>query len=431
MNESRDKRRAELQRRREQLSPVALGVLAHQVKSLSATEAERCKLRHARPTINAWTPRPLSADVWESALAAARTRASVAPADAAALETYQRDLEARDRIAFVTVCGLLESADLLTCEHPRASPADVAARLGAVPAYHGLVRRWLSTLARAGLLRRDGDAFVRGSTDAGGEHEQQYSANELEQARQRVLEVIRGQRHGLDVFSMESRGAGRSPDFLEGAVQAFERHAWSRYLNDVLAAALGAVGGVADQLRVLEVGAGVGGTTSAALAALRGVDHAYVFTDISSGFFSFVTERLQSDAASLLFDVLDLDIDPMQAGYPSGVFDVVIGSNALHCARHLPRTLAHLRRLLAPHGLLLMREGTTNSPHHMVTQGLLPGATVYEDSRLNDDAGPLLRPEHWFDLLQAAGFDRFACLPEAGQPTHALDERVMLAAGTQ
>ena len=53
---------------------------------------------------------------------------------------------------------------------------------------------------------------------------------------------------------------------------------------------------------------------------------------------------------------LDIERDPTVQGFDNRHFDVVIAANVLHATRDLRETFRHVRRLLAPQGLLVLLE---------------------------------------------------------------------------
>ena len=85
-------------------------------------------------------------------------------------------------------------------------------------------------------------------------------------------------------------------------------------------------------LRVLEIGAGTGGTTTCVLEALRG-EHggegmysSYVFTDISPLFFDAARGRFEA-YENMEYRALDISRDPTAQGFTAGEYDVVVASN--------------------------------------------------------------------------------------------------------
>ena len=130
-------------------------------------------------------------------------------------------------------------------------------------------------------------------------------------------------------------------------------------------------------LKVLEVGAGTGGTTLPLLQAHNDSHGSffghYDYTDISSGFFEQVQPTLKEWAGLLHMKTLDIERDPVEQGFEEASYDLIVASNVIHATGHLHKTLAHIRKLLKPRGKLAMIEITRLTPPYMMSMGLLPG----------------------------------------------------------
>ncbi|KAK0707101.1 hypothetical protein B0T26DRAFT_790998 [Lasiosphaeria miniovina] len=162
-------------------------------------------------------------------------------------------------------------------------------------------------------------------------------------------------------------------------------------------------------LRVLEVGAGTGGTTAVVLAALgRTAGEAgnrlveYVFTDVSSGFFEAAAAEFEEWAPFLDFRVLDIEKDPTAQGFAVGAYDLVVASNVLHATSRLADTLKHCRALLRPGGVLMLEEITSSLARVPMVVGSLPGWWSGEND--GRKGGPLISEARWDEQLRAQGF---------------------------
>ena len=84
-------------------------------------------------------------------------------------------------------------------------------------------------------------------------------------------------------------------------------------------------------LRVLEIGAGTGGTTTNLLSGLQSefgerLYSKYGYTDISSGFFVAAKERFK-DHPNIEFSVLDISKNPLEQGFEEGSYDLILAAN--------------------------------------------------------------------------------------------------------
>lgn len=84
----------------------------------------------------------------------------------------------------------------------------------------------------------------------------------------------------------------------------------------------------------IKIGAGTGGTTACILKALQSQQkerlyQTYTITDVSAGFLSQCRERF-SDYSGLKYATLDISTDPIQQGFESETFDLIIASNVMY-----------------------------------------------------------------------------------------------------
>lgn len=160
-------------------------------------------------------------------------------------------------------------------------------------------------------------------------------------------------------------------------------------------------------LRILEIGAGTGGTTFQLLQACspngENFCSEYMYTDISSGFFEAVRSIKLKDWAHLLtFQTLDLEKDAAEQGFKEHSYDLVIAANVVHATQSLTRSLSTIRKLLKPGGVLGLVELTKTTPYINMTFGSIPGWWAGVDEGRTDS--PLQSAEQWNGHLQKTGF---------------------------
>ena len=165
-------------------------------------------------------------------------------------------------------------------------------------------------------------------------------------------------------------------------------------------------------MRVLELGAGTGGTTRWVLTALQGQRTTYSFTDVSPAFLEAAQVRFK-DAPFLKTALLDLERDPTEQGFAPGSFDIVVASNVLHATTDLARSLARARNLLAEGGVLLLIEGVAPGRWVDLTFGMTKGWWHFTDTSVRPNY-PLVSRDRWQALLVEAGFEAIVMTPDQG-----------------
>ena len=156
------------------------------------------------------------------------------------------------------------------------------------------------------------------------------------------------------------------------------------------------------RMKVLEVGAGTGGTTRAVLSALDGKYTSYTYTDISAGFFEPAKAKFSQHLSQLSFKMLNIEKDPVEQGFEEGSFDMVVASNCLHATRSLEDTVRHCRRLLRPGGYLVLLEITRDHLPIQLIMGTLPGWFLGADE--GRVWAPTIGLDEWDALLKVTGF---------------------------
>ena len=159
-------------------------------------------------------------------------------------------------------------------------------------------------------------------------------------------------------------------------------------------------------LRVLEVGAGTGGTTASILEDLTDENRyplysLYTFTDVSAGFFPQAKERF-SFASNIEYKVFDVSKDPFGQGFESDSYDLILASNVIHATPSLHETLCNLRPLLRSNGHLVLTEvcGSVRAPNYIF--GIFQGWWLGEADGRPDE--PYVSVDRWDEELKAAGF---------------------------
>ncbi|WP_439657532.1 SDR family NAD(P)-dependent oxidoreductase [Lentzea sp. HUAS TT2] len=180
-------------------------------------------------------------------------------------------------------------------------------------------------------------------------------------------------------------------------------------------------------LRLLEVGAGTGGTTRVVLDRLtrEGLPVAeYCFTDISRAFLHRAEDSFGPAHDHLTYRLFDAAVPPHGQGLDLGAFDVVIAANVLHATEDVRATLRGVKALLRGGGLLALNEISGFYLVNHLTFGLLDGWWEHTDPELRVPGGPALSPASWQAVLEQEGFTGFVHAAACGEP---LGQQIALA----
>ncbi|KAI0469623.1 hypothetical protein F4859DRAFT_523012 [Xylaria cf. heliscus] len=159
-------------------------------------------------------------------------------------------------------------------------------------------------------------------------------------------------------------------------------------------------------LRILEIGAGAGGTTDAILSQI-GRDPlppyaVYTYTDISPGFFPQAKERFR-DASNIEYKVFDVSKDPFAQGFEANYYDIILAPYVVHATPYLQQTLKNLNAVLKKDGRLLLSEPATIGLSPNLIFGTF--SSWWSGEHDGREWEPFVSHDRWDKELKAAGFN--------------------------
>lgn len=290
------------------------------------------------------------------------------------------------------------------------STETLATQLGVIPAHHRLLGRMAEILSEESILSKSDSGWQVIQKAALTDTESllarliaQYPFHEAElrltgRCGVHLAQVLAGTQDPLQLL------------FPAGSLEATERlyqdSPFAQVYNTLIQQTLLAI---LEQLppgrtiRLLEIGAGTGATTSYILPKLPANRTEYLFTDLSPLFTGRAAEKFK-DYPFVQYQLLNIEQDPAEQGLADRQFDLILAANVLHATSDLRQTLSHVKQLLAPHGLLILLEGAKPQRWVDLTFGLTEGWWKFTDTETRQNY-PLLSPVQWSDLLHQIGFE--------------------------
>jgi microcystin synthetase protein McyG len=343
---------------------------------------------------------------------------------------YDRSRPEFDRLTLDFICKALIELGFDATPGRRFNARAEASRLGIAQRHARLFPGLIALLARHGVLVSEGADYVVASMSRGDPVARSTELLSRFKAVGAELEILR--RCGAEL----SRVLAGEQDplqllFDETAFEHVRRHyaesPFSRTFNGTLAGVLQrAAAAVGDRpLRILEIGAGTGGTTRY-LLPLIGVDADYTFTDVSPMFLTRAKDQFKSHPR-LRVALLDIERNPADQGFEAGAYDIVVASNVMHATADIQKSMSHIADLLAPSGLFFAIEGLAAESWVDITFGLSEGWWRFTDVARRPN-GPLLDATGWRALLSELGFRDIVLAPNNRSDDGASRQAIIMAA---
>lgn len=368
-------------------------------------------------------------DTWRAAQNAAESQSLQGPLGWK-VDGYPERWEVLHRLTMAHARNVLSELKAFEA-HRGLSVDEVMQRCGFLPLYRNLIARWLKGLADDGVLLEKGGLFQPAGDfssidldlnwrDAGRcLAESPGVLAYLQRCSELLRDVLTGKASALETLFPQGS--------FELAAGIYETTAEARYLNPIVAAAVQGVArsiGKRRNARVLEIGGGTGGTTSAVLPHLSANEIEYWFTDLSEMFLHRARRKFTA-FPFMRYAIFDLDAVLDGQGFGESQFDVVVAANVVHAARDLKAALAKIQYLLADGGVAVLLESTQHYSWFDMTTGLIEGWQHFEDELRGKH--PLLHPEQWKELFEQNGFSHVVTLPRADSGAAAIGQHVIVA----
>ncbi len=370
----------------------------------------------------------------EPVVASLRARLAAPRLDEAAVVA---SVAAADEVGLDIMVATLASAGLSDVE--RLTTDEICSALHVAPAMRPVVRRWLRTLVRHGLVESEGQRYRLAATAAArpaAQHAEELEARAaaagwgtalpglLARCAQEMPALLSGER---DIRTLLVKADGASGPGEAVMAAAYRRNIAVAELTDAVADALREQSSAADGTTVLEIGAGAGDTTDAVVAATADHDVTYVATDASPLAVARLTEQFDG-TPGVRCERFDPDVDLLAQGREPCSVDVVIAANSLHTCRDVPAALARLTELLRPGGWLVVLDNVRDdNPALAVSMELLELTHgPFDDVRSGSDQ-LFLSAAQLHDALTAAGAVPVVSGPAPEQPLAAAGQHLVLA----
>jgi 2-polyprenyl-3-methyl-5-hydroxy-6-metoxy-1,4-benzoquinol methylase len=351
--------------------------------------------------------------------------------DITACPGLERELNA---LCSAYICDYLQSCHITIEAGRRYSIGDLHSALKLRPVYRKFLHYMLSALAEDGILRLDSR-----------EIEWLRKPGELPNSlalHQRLLEQF-PEFHGLlemlqhcarhyrealagDILGVSVLLPGGRHDFVKQHLKHYTDYYKCTRIYEGVARELVLSLSQKSPLRILEVGGGSGELTWQLAPELAGRGCEYHFSDVGRSFVqSARQEAARRDLDFMKFGVFDISKAPAPQGYAPKTFHVVLALNVVHATAHVGESLAQLKTLLMPGGLICLVELTRYQRWDSMIIGLADGWWLFDDAPRKDS--PLLQLSEWEQQFRNQGFMSVSTFPSDPRQRDRTDAGLVVA----
>lgn len=289
-------------------------------------------------------------------------------------------------------------------------------KLGVTDKYKRFLRRWLKIFEKEGYIVYNGTGYVCIKQDNPNVQElwKMYWSKEnklnygkefvdyLEKCSKNLSNLFSGQVTPLELLFPQGKS--------DVAVGTYQNTLSSKILNhmaeDAILSSYMYRKNINEIFRILEVGAGVGGTSDGVIEKLDGKNVEYFYTDVSNYFLNNARKRYEGK------DWIQYQIFDINKGSTEGtMYDLILCANVLHNAKNGIEILTMLKSKLKDEGIMVIIDAI-KEPYYLLTSiEFNDGLRDFEDFRnYNDET--FFNKKQWNEMFQAVGGNIIVAYPE-------------------
>jgi acyl transferase domain-containing protein/NAD(P)-dependent dehydrogenase (short-subunit alcohol dehydrogenase family)/ubiquinone/menaquinone biosynthesis C-methylase UbiE/acyl carrier protein len=226
----------------------------------------------------------------------------------------------------------------------------------------------------------------------------------LKECFSNLNDILQGKQLATSIIFPKGSMSKVEPIYSKGDIIGHLNKVMSRYVFASVKKLLGK--GENEKIRILEIGAGTGGTSRYVLNDLNEEQDnvKYCYTDVSNAFLIFAKNKF-ARYPFVEYKLLDVNGDFTEQGFRDETFDIVLATNVIHATKNINRTLTKINKLLKKDGIVIISEMMSVQNFATCIFGLLDDWWKYEDGDVRLDNSPLLSREAWEKQYSNVGFD--------------------------
>lgn len=327
--------------------------------------------------------------------------------DGELLEIWNRKSEL---VVISDIYNIFKNYGIFTKVGEEVSFDSIVDTIGIPEKLHKLVKRWLKVLEEEGIIKEKEHRYHLMKNDCNLDSEilwkEFYETEEkfnyskefvdyLKKSSDVLPEMIKGNENPLNILFPKGD--------VKPAMAAYHDNKINKMQNGLAIEEIVYLCKKANEknpkkvFRILEVGAGVGGTTLDLIPRLDGCNVEYHFTDLSTFFLNKAQKNFEK-YNWIHYGIFDINQNFAQQGYDAFSFDVILCANVLHNSQNVHEVMDNLRNLLVDNGNIIILEETRMSYMLLTSMEFKDGLTGFQDERAKEDQTFFTR-EQWEAII--------------------------------
>lgn len=303
--------------------------------------------------------------------------------------------------------------------------------------YRPLIRRWLKALKQEEYIeeknKKEYKIKLEVSKDEADQLWEQWLSIDkkvnyspimmqyFKESRENLAPLLQGKLDPVDLFFPKGK--------FTVALSAYKDNIVSKCMNSAI---IENVIGIAEafkkkrkrKLRIIEIGAGVGGVSIDLISAISEYPVEYLFTDISRSFLNEAQEKFKK-YPWVDYALFDINKEYWKQNIDASAWDIILCNNVLHNANDELKVLKQFKEMATPNGLLIILDATGINYTLLTSMEFHNGLNGVEDFR-SENEQVFLSTAQWEDQFNQAGMELLSQFPPNESPLEILGQTLFI-----
>lgn len=288
--------------------------------------------------------------------------------------------------------------------------------------YKPLIRRWLKALITENYIVEGNKENYRIISEVSKEDANRYwekwkavdnkvnyspiMMQYFKESRENLIPLLQGKLDPVDLFFPKGE--------FTVALAAYKDNVVSKCMNEAIIKNIITIAEKVkkknSKLRIMEIGAGVGGVSIELIAALDGYPVEYLFTDISRSFLNEAQEKFR-EYKWVDFALFDINKEYWKQNINSSTWDIILCNNVLHNANNELKVLEQFKEMAVPNGAIIILDATGTNYTLLTSMEFHNGLNGVEDFR-NENEQVFLNTLQWEEQFKQVGIEILSKFPK-------------------
>lgn len=303
-----------------------------------------------------------------------------------------------DEVVVGDIYNVFSKYGFFTDEDTSCTFNEITSKMNIPEKLHKLTKRWINVLEKEGIIQLKDNQYylakdVKKRLDCKILWEEFYDIESkfnyskafvdyLKESSDLLPELIQGKENPLDILFPKGE--------VQPAMAAYHDNKINKILNDIAVKETEYLCKKQNKVdnsktfRILEVGAGVGGTSIDVIPKLVGYNVEYYFSDLSNFFLNKAQENFK-EYNWVKYGIFDINEDFALQGHEAFSFDLILCGNVLHNSKDIHLVMENLKGLLKEQGSIIVLEETRTSYMLLTSMEFKDGLTGFMDERREEE----------------------------------------------